>query len=291
MTDEEVEELRAQARALLAVARPVEPSNSPGRGPKPCDGADDPKDRCGLHHPTSLANIAGGCDCCCGAPWLATRNQCVAGGKLCQEVTLRQRVYARLAYTVADAPADIDSHTDAVMAVFDAELVGWCQDLNDALNHNDETCEAVKRRDEAEETLAEVRRLCDLTIACSCRAHAIEQAEDTLRILNRQKQAPAPAGDRPPHMAEHGVAYLTDNGTYVIADQGGWVTGSYASEDAARLAVSLDDEQLVELRDRINREAGRGITVADLRAVLDRQADAERAHDLSHVPPKGAADA
>lgn len=41
----------------------------------------------------------------------------------------------------------------------------------------------------------------------------------------------------------------------------------------------LDDEQLVELRDRINREAGRGITVADLRAVLDHQPDHERKAD------------
>lgn len=42
------------------------------------------------------------------------------------------------------------------------------------------------RAGQAEETLAEVRRLCDLTIASSCRVQAIHQAEDTLRILNRR---------------------------------------------------------------------------------------------------------
>ncbi|MFE9099880.1 hypothetical protein [Actinomadura geliboluensis] len=96
---------------------------------------------------------------------------------------------------------------------------------------------------------------------------------------------PAPS-PRPPHTAKHCVAYETDTGRYVIADDGGWVPGSYDSEEAARLAVSLSDEQLVVLRDAINVRAGRGITVADLSAVLDRQADAERAHDLSQVPPK-----
>lgn len=92
-----------------------------------------------------------------------------------------------------------------------------------------------------------------------------------------------PAADRPPHLAEHGVAYLTDTGRYVIADQGGWLPGTYETEDAARLAVTLDHEQLVALGDAT--PAGRGITVADLRTVLDRKTT-ERAHDLSHVPPK-----
>ncbi|WP_168220941.1 helix-turn-helix domain-containing protein [Actinomadura sp. WMMA1423] len=78
----------------------------------------------------------------------------------------------------------------------------------------------------------------------------------------------------PPRMAEHGVAYLTDTGRYVIADHGGWLTGTYATEDAARLALTVDDTQLVALRDRINRDADRGITVADLRPALD------------HTPPK-----
>ncbi|MCP9947222.1 hypothetical protein [Actinomadura madurae] len=104
-------------------------------------------------------------------------------------------------------------------------------------------------------------------------ADCLDAAETAQRAYT-----PPPAADRP-RVAEDGVAYLTDTGRYVIADQGGWVTGSYATEAAARLAVSLDDEQLVELRDRINREAGRGITVADLRAVLDHQPDHERKAD------------
>lgn len=63
-------------------------------------------------------------------------------------------------------------------------------------------------------------------------ADCLDAAETAQRAYT-----PPPAADRP-RVAEDGVAYLTDTGRYVIADQGGWVTGSYATEAAARLAVS-----------------------------------------------------
>ncbi|WP_378238744.1 hypothetical protein [Actinomadura harenae] len=42
-----------------------------------------------------------------------------------------------------------------------------------------------KRAEEAEAAIAGVRRLCDLTISASCRVQAIEQARDTLTVLDR----------------------------------------------------------------------------------------------------------
>lgn len=62
---------------------------------------------------------------------------------------------------------------------------GWPRATPKETTMPEPTGDLRERLAEAEETLAEVRRLCELTIACSCRAHAIEQAEDTLRILNR----------------------------------------------------------------------------------------------------------
>lgn len=52
---------------------------------------------------------------------------------------------------------------DAEIKRLNEEIDGFCEDLNDALNHNDETCEAVKDRDRwrqrAEDAEAETARL------------------------------------------------------------------------------------------------------------------------------------
>lgn len=44
-----------------------------------------------------------------------------------------------------------------------------------------------RQRDELQAAIARVRRLCDLTIAASCRAQAIDQARDTLAALDGQE--------------------------------------------------------------------------------------------------------
>lgn len=44
-----------------------------------------------------------------------------------------------------------------------------------------------ERLRKAEAAIARVRRLCDLTIAASCRVHAIDQARDTLAVLDDQE--------------------------------------------------------------------------------------------------------
>ncbi|MFE9099879.1 hypothetical protein [Actinomadura geliboluensis] len=187
---DQYEQLRARLTPRL-----LQPSPTAGSSPsEPCVGSDNPRERCGLHHPTSL--YGGGVLCCCDGPWLSSADAC-GGDDGRQErgtpVSLRTRLKAALAHSVADAAADVEAHTDAVMHLVDTEIDGWALELNDALNHNDETCEAVKARDAAEKTLAEVRRLQKMTIAASCRAHAIQQAEDTLAILDRKQ----PTGDRP----------------------------------------------------------------------------------------------
>jgi hypothetical protein len=82
-----------------------------------CDGSDDPRLRCGLHHATGLAQ-GGGYACCCGLYW-TSKNTCESGASAGQPVGLQQRIYEVLAYTVADTPHDIDKHANAVM-----ELLG-----------------------------------------------------------------------------------------------------------------------------------------------------------------------
>lgn len=81
-----------------------------------CDGSDDPRERCGLHHATGLAAI-GGYECCCGGVWFGRGDRCQTGATTGTPVDIRARVYEVLAYTVTDAPHDIDMHTDAVMTL------------------------------------------------------------------------------------------------------------------------------------------------------------------------------
>lgn len=50
-----------------------------------CDGADDPRKRCGLHHATGLA-LMGGYSCCCSEYW-TSRNRCSTGAQAGDPVT------------------------------------------------------------------------------------------------------------------------------------------------------------------------------------------------------------
>jgi hypothetical protein len=47
----------------------------------PIDVDPDAPYRCGVHHWTEDANIAGGYDCCCGAAWLSRLNHCASGSR------------------------------------------------------------------------------------------------------------------------------------------------------------------------------------------------------------------
>ena len=53
------------------------------------------------------------------------------------------------------------------------------------------------RAEHAEDAIAQVRRLCDLTISASVRVQAVQQARDTLAILDQQ-QPRRPSRDRIP---------------------------------------------------------------------------------------------
>lgn len=57
-----------------------------------------------------------------------------------------------------------------------------------------EAAEVVAERNAFKAGVAEVRRLCELTIAASCRMQAIDQAVDTLAVLDRTLPAPESTG-------------------------------------------------------------------------------------------------
>lgn len=80
-----------------------------------CNGADDPRQRCGLHHCTELA-MMGGYSCCCGAYW-TSKNECQTGARKGDAVGLEARLEAMLEYTVSDAPADMGAHVEGVLTV------------------------------------------------------------------------------------------------------------------------------------------------------------------------------
>jgi exosome complex RNA-binding protein Rrp4 len=69
-------------------------------------------------------------------------------------------------------------------SIVDAVLAVRCQDA-EALRSDNE--DLRKRVDAADAAIARVRRLCNLTIECSVRADAIDQARDTLAALDRQE--------------------------------------------------------------------------------------------------------
>lgn len=86
-------------------------------------------------------------------------------------------------------PITPEQLADAVMTVVQPEI----DRLRDELGSVEETAADreqnalhwQERTETAEAALAEVKRLCDLTIASSCRVQAIEQAEDTLAAIAR----------------------------------------------------------------------------------------------------------
>lgn len=46
------------------------------------------------------------------------------------------------------------------------------------------------------------------------------------------------------------MIYEMEDGGYVIASQGMWLTGAYATKYAARYAFQFTDEELLEIRDK-----------------------------------------
>ena len=56
---------------------------------------------------------------------------------------------------------------------------------------------------------------------------------------------------------------------YVVSEDGGWVEGAYANEEAARLAVSLTPEALAELwRNALARDPNALLSVSDLQGAM-----------------------
>lgn len=56
---------------------------------------------------------------------------------------------------------------------------------------------------------------------------------------------------------------------YVVSDGGCWVEGAYASEEAARMAVSLTPEALTELwRNALARDPDALLSVSDLQGAM-----------------------
>jgi hypothetical protein len=73
-----------------------------------------------------------------------------------------------------------EEYADAAFAVFVP-----------AVRSRDEEIERLRaQRAVLKAAVADVRRLCDMTIAASCRVQAIHQAEDTLAVLDRALPAP-----------------------------------------------------------------------------------------------------
>lgn len=71
---------------------------------------------------------------------------------------------------------------------------------------------------------------------------------------------------------DEGCIYTTDEGAFVIADRGGWLEGSYETQEAAELALKHASKDkykfLGMLRDEINIKQDRNITVEDLSKAL-----------------------
>ncbi|MBB5932354.1 hypothetical protein [Streptomyces echinatus] len=143
---------------------------------------------------------------------------------------------------------DVDALTDAVLAVLPEQV------------------------DRAAVALAEVRRLCELTIKASVRVQAIDQARDTLTLIDRIMSGPPPATD------DEGLSGPCDCGEgamhYTAAEcpaelrrlAGEQPTNSEARTQLASLAVNVanalrDEKRHYEIACREN---------AELRATVDR---------------------
>lgn len=70
--------------------------------------------------------------------------------------------------------------------------INWMTTCTGCARVLDSCIRETRRAERAETTLARVRRLCDLTIAASVRAQAVEQARDTLAILDEPKERQEP---------------------------------------------------------------------------------------------------
>jgi hypothetical protein len=124
----------------------------------------------------------------------------------------------RIAEAVANAECEQQPKcpqciADAVLAVRDDELAAALVAVADYENRItwDTTCKncatvldgayaETVRAEKAEAALARVRRLCDLTIAASCRVQAIDQAHDTLAVLELPTKGDEACGDRCPQL-------------------------------------------------------------------------------------------
>lgn len=180
--------------------------------PQQCTGADDPRERCGRHHP--LAVLDGG-TCCCDAPWLPAKDQCFSGAGEGDRVSLGIKLEAMLGYTVADAPQGIAAHVEGVMDILaqHATVAGdYRQRITDALTatcprHSlfdgncprcDERLAAVLAvRDQDAETLRsdneELRK----------RAEAAEAEVTRLRAGEASEPAPDGTWSTPPQWIRH----------------------------------------------------------------------------------------
>jgi len=103
---------------------------------------------------------------------------------------LRHRYAEALANAECEKqPRCVNCMADAVMAVRDEELQRLRYELEEwhAAYGEKALPGTMARLRNAEAAVARVRRLCEITIAVSCRVQAIDQARDTLAALDSQE--------------------------------------------------------------------------------------------------------
>jgi hypothetical protein len=83
----------------------------------PCDGSDDPRQRCGLHHDTGLADIFGGYQCCCGDSWLGGQSICSSSAEHGTPVSFKDRLDSLISW--ADTADEREAVADVVFAELD----------------------------------------------------------------------------------------------------------------------------------------------------------------------------
>lgn len=95
-----------------------------------------------------------------------------------------------------DVPAEL---VDAVFGKREIGTAVWPHQIRAILAIGLPLYEARLRaeRDALEAAIADVRRLCEMTIAASCRVQAIDQATDTLAVLDRALAVPESHGGAP----------------------------------------------------------------------------------------------
>lgn len=82
---------------------------------KPCDGSDDPRQRCNTHHGTSRPWIFGGNECCCGDSWIDQHNICSGGAAHGHLVSVSDRIDAFLADADPGQAAWQETFVDAIV--------------------------------------------------------------------------------------------------------------------------------------------------------------------------------